>query len=307
MADQVSEADILELFRNRPAEASSRAVEDYRQAKEAADRQRVLDYAMMDAAASLASTVESAQSSFDDLTANGNLSATALQQAQVAAALTQGRINAAVAQVLAYQAVEQANRMQQAEIRPARAARRVEGRTPPYERDGRCDAHGPGPESRPAPGGAPLQDPVVLHGRPSIGPGSDCHATPATAVDRSERPGPDPRGSTPGLQGVPGRRARHRGRRRGARRADARPPALGRSRGRSSSHGAASRSRSAEPSSPGPSCGSCSGSRFRGRCSITTASRSRAWASRFRPWSRPEGSGSRTCSSPTSCPSATRR
>ena len=47
---------------------------------------------------------------------NGNLSNTALQQAQVAAALTQGRINAAVAQVLAYQAVEQANRMQQAEI-----------------------------------------------------------------------------------------------------------------------------------------------------------------------------------------------
>ena len=116
VADQVSEADILELFRNRPAEASSRAVEDYRQAKEAADRQRVLDYAMMDAAASLASTVESAQGSFDDLTANGNLSNTALQQAQVAAALTQGRINAAVAQVLAYQAVEQANRMQQAEI-----------------------------------------------------------------------------------------------------------------------------------------------------------------------------------------------
>ena len=116
VADQVSEADILELFRNRPAEASSRAVEDYRQAKEAADRQRVLDYAMMDAAASLASTVESAQSSFDELTANGNLSNTALQQAQVAAALTQGRINAAVAQVLAYQAVEQANRMQQAEI-----------------------------------------------------------------------------------------------------------------------------------------------------------------------------------------------
>ena len=74
VADQVSEADILELFRNHPAEVSSRAVEDYRQAREAADRQRVLDYAMMDAAASLASTVESAQGSFDDLTANGNLS-----------------------------------------------------------------------------------------------------------------------------------------------------------------------------------------------------------------------------------------
>ena len=73
VADQVSEADILELFRNRPAEVSSRAVEDYRQAKEAADRQRVLDYAMLDAAASLASTIESAQGSFDELTANGNL------------------------------------------------------------------------------------------------------------------------------------------------------------------------------------------------------------------------------------------
>ena len=115
-ADRVGEADILELFRNHRPEVSSRAVEDYRQAREAADRQRVLDYAMMDAAASLASTIESAQGSFDDLTANGNLSNTALQQAQVAAALTQGRINAAVAQVLAYQAVERANQMQQAEI-----------------------------------------------------------------------------------------------------------------------------------------------------------------------------------------------
>ena len=74
VADQVSEADILELFRNHPAEVSSRAAEDYRQVREAADRQRVLDYAMMDAAASLASTIESAQGSFDDLTANGNLS-----------------------------------------------------------------------------------------------------------------------------------------------------------------------------------------------------------------------------------------
>ena len=115
-ADRVSEADVLELFRGRPAEVSRRALEDYRRSRESADRQRVLDYAMLDAAASLASTVEGAEGSLDDLSANGNLSATALQQAQVAAALTQGRMNAAVAQVLAYQAVEQANRMQQAEI-----------------------------------------------------------------------------------------------------------------------------------------------------------------------------------------------
>ena len=54
--------------------------------------------------------------SFADLTANGNLSATALQQASVAAALSRGRINAAMSQVLAYQAVQEANRRRQAEL-----------------------------------------------------------------------------------------------------------------------------------------------------------------------------------------------
>ena len=125
-ADRVGEADILELFRNHPPEVSTRAVADYRRVREAADRQRVLDYAMLDAAAALASTIQGAQGSFDDLTANGNLSNTALQQAGVAAALSQGRINAAVGQVLAHQAVEQANRTQQAEL--ARLERLAERR-----------------------------------------------------------------------------------------------------------------------------------------------------------------------------------
>ena len=121
--------------------------------------------------------------------------------------------------------------MQQAEI--DRLERLAEWRDARLRTNAMADAMRSGrvPEPRPAPGRAPVQDPVVLHGRPGVGPGSDCHATPATAVDRSERPGPNPRGSAPGLQGVPGRRARHRGRRRGARRADARPPAVGRSRG----------------------------------------------------------------------------
>ena len=68
-ADRVGEAEILELFRSHPPEASSRAVADYRQAREAADRQSVLDYAMLDAAAALAATIENAQGSFDALTA----------------------------------------------------------------------------------------------------------------------------------------------------------------------------------------------------------------------------------------------
>ena len=115
-ADQVGEADILALFRDQPPSAATRALEAYRLSREAADRQRVLDYATLDAAAQLAATIESAQGSFGDLTANGNLSNTALQQAGVAAALSQGRVSAAVGQVLAHEAVERANRARLAEL-----------------------------------------------------------------------------------------------------------------------------------------------------------------------------------------------
>ena len=125
-ADQVSEADILALFSGHPPEAATRALESYRRSREAADRQRVLDYAALDAAAALAETVESAQGSFAGLTANGNLSNTALQQASVAAALSQGRINAAAGQVLAHQAAMEASRARQVEL--ARLAQLAEWR-----------------------------------------------------------------------------------------------------------------------------------------------------------------------------------
>ena len=115
-ADRVSESDILDLYRNLPPRAATRAAEDYRDAREAADRQRVLDYAALDAAAALAETVESARGSFGDLTSNSNLSNTALQQAGVAAALSQGRINAAAGQVLAHRAALEASRAREAEL-----------------------------------------------------------------------------------------------------------------------------------------------------------------------------------------------
>ncbi len=115
-ADRVNEADILGLFRNLPPQAATRALEDYRRAREAADRQRVLDYAALDAAAALAETIESAQGSFADLTSNRNVSNTALQQARVAAALSQGRISAAAGQVLAHQAAAEASRAREAEL-----------------------------------------------------------------------------------------------------------------------------------------------------------------------------------------------
>ena len=115
-ADRVSEADILALYRNLPPQAATRAAQDYRRDREAADRQRVLDYAALDAAAALAETIESARGSFAGLTANGNLSNTALQQAGVAAALSQGRVNAAAGQVLAHQAAAEASRAREAEL-----------------------------------------------------------------------------------------------------------------------------------------------------------------------------------------------
>ena len=115
-ADRVAEADILDLYRSLSPQAATQALEDYRRAREAADRQRVLDYAALDAAAALAETIESAQGSFGDLTANGNLSNTALQQAGVAASLSRGRINAAAGQVLAHQAAVEASRARQAEL-----------------------------------------------------------------------------------------------------------------------------------------------------------------------------------------------
>ncbi|MDE2943380.1 MAG: hypothetical protein OXT63_04105 [Gemmatimonadota bacterium] len=115
-ADRVSDADILALFANLPPQAATRALEDHRRAREAADRQRVLDYAALDAATELAVTIESAGGSFAGLTSNGNLSNTALQQARVAAALSQGRIDAAAGQVLAHRAAAEASRARQAEL-----------------------------------------------------------------------------------------------------------------------------------------------------------------------------------------------
>ena len=73
--------------------------------------------------------------------------------------------------------------------RPARAARRVEGRTAPDERDGRCDAGGRAPEPGQAPGRAPLQGPVVLHGRPGRRPRErlSCSFLPPSRSIRTSR------------------------------------------------------------------------------------------------------------------------
>ncbi len=114
--DPLDEADLHDLLRDYPPDAATRAIQDHRRQAAARDQQRVLDYAALDAADALAATLESARASFADLTANGNLSNTALQQATLAAQLSQGRVHAAVGQAMAFDIVQRASRSQQAEI-----------------------------------------------------------------------------------------------------------------------------------------------------------------------------------------------
>ncbi len=121
-ADRLDEAGLLELYGDRPPAAAARALADHRRARAAADRRRAFDRAALEAADALAATVESARASFAELTANANLSNTALQQATLAAALSDGRVGAAVAQTLAFEAAQRAGRAAEAE------AARVESR-----------------------------------------------------------------------------------------------------------------------------------------------------------------------------------
>ncbi len=116
-ADVVGEQDILALFTNHPPEAAGRVLENYRATRQQADNRRVLDYTTLDAAAALTQAIQDAQGSFATLRNNTNISNTALQQAQISGLITQGEINTAGAQLLAYQAVREATENQEAEVR----------------------------------------------------------------------------------------------------------------------------------------------------------------------------------------------
>ena len=137
-------------------------------------------------------TIQSAQGSFADLSANRNLSNTALQQAGVAAALSQGRINAAVSPgARPSRPSEQANRM------PARPSSPASNGSAEW-RESRVRANAMAetmrddvvPEPGRAPRGAPLPDPLVLHGRPALGPGSasPCNSYPRSPSTRTSPP-----------------------------------------------------------------------------------------------------------------------
>ena len=99
-ADTTTETDILTAYSNFPPALATRAAENYRNNRERGEQSVVLNYAVSDAASEATAAIQSALDSYDGLRNNGNVSPTALQQAQVAGMVTQGqltRCNGAVA------------------------------------------------------------------------------------------------------------------------------------------------------------------------------------------------------------------
>ena len=115
-ADTVTETDVVDLFANLPAEVGSRAGDMFRQQREAADRQRVLDHALADASSTLIESLKEAQDALDRVRNQTQKSDTALAQANITAIATQGELMAALAQLQAYQSAREAGASYEREL-----------------------------------------------------------------------------------------------------------------------------------------------------------------------------------------------
>lgn len=115
-ADTVTETDVVNLFANLPAEVGSRAGDMFRQQREAADRQRVLDHALADASSTLIESLKEAQEALDRVRNQTQKSDTALAQANITAIATQGELMAALAQLQAYQSAREAGASYEREL-----------------------------------------------------------------------------------------------------------------------------------------------------------------------------------------------
>ena len=114
-ADVISAADLLGLYPNNPNRGLqlSNAFQEQRQRS---DRLRVADLATAEAAGRLTTLLEAAQDDIDGRRGQGELSHTALQQAQIANQLTAAEIEFARAQLHAIQAQQAAIARHEAEL-----------------------------------------------------------------------------------------------------------------------------------------------------------------------------------------------
>lgn len=115
-ADTVTETDLVDIFANLPAGVGSRAGEHFRQQRESADRRRVLDHALADAASTLIESLKSAQDALDRVRNQTEKSDTALAQANITAIATQGELMAALAQLQAYRSAREAGASYEREL-----------------------------------------------------------------------------------------------------------------------------------------------------------------------------------------------
>ena len=116
-ADQTTEQDVLTTYSTLPAELATKAAENYRNNRERGEQTMVLNYAVSDAASATTAAIKSALDSYTGLRNNANKSDTALAQSQVAGMVTQGQLTAAMAQLQAFQAAQEAAEELEAERR----------------------------------------------------------------------------------------------------------------------------------------------------------------------------------------------
>ena len=107
-ADTVTESDILSLYADYRPEIGAKAANRFLAAREKSDKQLVLSHTMSDTASNLMIAAKDAVESYKGLRDNTNISNTALAQSQIAGAVTQGNLTAAMTQLMAFEQAKKA-------------------------------------------------------------------------------------------------------------------------------------------------------------------------------------------------------
>ena len=116
-APTVTEADVIAEYATLPVSLADRASANYRRHRDDGEQATALTYAVNGAAATASATVKSALESYQALRSQTNTSDTALRQAQVAGLITSGEVSAALLELHAWQATQQAAQDLEAETR----------------------------------------------------------------------------------------------------------------------------------------------------------------------------------------------
>ena len=107
-ADTVTESDILSLYADYRPEIAAKAANRFLAAREKSDKQLVLSHTMSEVSKNLIVAAKDAVESYKGLRDNTNISNTALAQSQIAGAVTQGNLTAAMTQLMAFEQAKKA-------------------------------------------------------------------------------------------------------------------------------------------------------------------------------------------------------